>query len=128
LETRDTDRGLVVNVGDVLFDTARYTLRRFAGIVLNYPALRLTIEGHTEPTGSADFNQRLSEQRAASVRDFLAQQGLTVDSMTAVGLGPAMPVADNGTAAGRQKNRRVEIIVSGEVIGTKIGPSVAPPL
>lgn len=135
LETRDTDRGLIVNVGDVLFDTARYTLRpparealaRFAGIVLNYPALRLTIEGHTDSTGSADFNQKLSEQRAGSVRDFLAQQGLSVDSMTAVGLGPAMPVADNATAAGRQKNRRVEIIVSGEVIGTKIGPNALPP-
>jgi outer membrane protein OmpA-like peptidoglycan-associated protein len=129
LETRDSDRGLVVNVGDVLFDTARYTLRpparealaRFSGIVLNYPALKLTIEGHTDSTGTADFNQKLSEQRADSVRDFLVSQGLSVDSMTAVGLGPAMPVADNGTAAGRQKNRRVEIIVSGEVIGTTIG-------
>jgi outer membrane protein OmpA-like peptidoglycan-associated protein len=129
LETTDSDRGLVVNVGDVLFDTAKYTLRaparealaRFSGIVLNYPGLKLTIEGHTDSTGTADFNQKLSEQRAGSVRDFLVSQGLSADSMTAVRLGPAMPVADNGTAAGRQKNRRVEIIVSGEVIGTKIG-------
>ena len=129
LETRDTVRGLIVNVGDVEFDTARYTLRpgarealaRFAGIVLAYPGLRLTIEGHTDNTGTPDFNQTLSEQRAASVRDYLAQQGLPVNAMTAVGMGEASPIADNASASGRQRNRRVEIVVSGEVIGTRIG-------
>jgi outer membrane protein OmpA-like peptidoglycan-associated protein len=129
LETRDTARGLVVNVGDVLFDTARYTLRpparealaKVSGIVLAYPGLRLTIEGHTDSTGSQDFNQKLSEERAESVRDYLAQQGLPVNSMSAVGLGEAVPVADNGTPDGRQRNRRVEIIISGDVIGTPIG-------
>jgi len=129
LETHDSSRGLVVNVGDVLFDTARYSLRpnarealaKFAGIVLVYPGLTLTIEGHTDSTGTQDFNQKLSEERADGVRDYLAQQGLAVPSMTALGMGEAMPVADNDTGTGRQKNRRVEIIVSGQVIGTRIG-------
>ena len=129
LETRDTVRGLVVNVGDVLFDTAKFTLRpparealaKLSGIVLAYPGLRLQVEGHTDSTGTPAFNQKLSEQRAGSVRDFLVQQGVNAGSITAAGLGQDMPVADNGSPAGRQKNRRVEIIVSGEVIGTKIG-------
>jgi outer membrane protein OmpA-like peptidoglycan-associated protein len=131
LETRDTARGLVVNVGDVLFDTARYSLRpgarealaKVSGIVLAYPGLRLTIEGHTDSVGTQDFNQRLSEERAGSVRDYLVQQGLSVDNISAVGLGEAVPVADNGTPEGRQRNRRVEIIVSGDVIGASIGPN-----
>ena len=137
LETTDSPRGLVVNVGDVLFDLGKYTLRtparealaRFSGIVLNYPGLILTIEGHTDSTGNADFNQKLSEQRADAVRDFLVTQGLPITSMTAVGLGEGSPIADNSTAAGRQKNRCVQIIVSGQVIGTQIGtnPTPAPP-
>ena len=135
LETRDTVRGLVVNIGDVLFDTARYTLRpparealaKLSGIVLAYPGLRLQIEGHTDSTGTSAFNQKLSEQRAAAGRDYLVQQGLDANSITAAGLGEDSPIADNGTAAGRQKNRRVEIIVSGEVIGTQIGPQSQQP-
>jgi outer membrane protein OmpA-like peptidoglycan-associated protein len=135
LETRDTVRGLVVNIGDVLFDTGKYTLRsparealaKLSGIVQAYPGLKLQVEGHTDSTGSAAFNQKLSEQRAATVRDYLVQQGVDLHSVTAAGLGEAMPIADNGTAAGRQKNRRVEIIVSGDVIGTQIGnPAQAP--
>lgn len=129
LETRDTVRGLVVNIGDVLFDTGKYTLRpparealaKLSGIVLAYPGLKLQVEGHTDSTGTAAFNQKLSEQRAMTVRDYLVQQGVDMNSVTAAGLGQDMPIADNSTAAGRQKNRRVEIIVSGEVIGTKIG-------
>lgn len=129
LETRDTDRGLVINMGDVLFDTAKYNLRpaarevlaKLSGIMLNYPGLQLTIEGHTDSTGSDEFNQKLSEERAGAVRDYLVGQGLDASKISAAGLGPGAPVADNSTAAGRQKNRRVEIIVSGEVIGTKIG-------
>ena len=129
LPTTDTPRGLVVNMGDVLFDTgkadlrpdAREALAKLTGIVLNYPTLHLTIEGHTDSTGSAEYNQTLSEKRADGVRDYLVSQGLDVGSLTAQGLGVNNPVADNGTAAGRQKNRRVEIIVSGEVIGTQIG-------
>ncbi|MEQ1354231.1 MAG: OmpA family protein, partial [Candidatus Acidiferrum sp.] len=129
LETRDTVRGLVVNIGDVLFDTGKYTLRgparealaKLSGIVLAYPGLKLQVEGHTDSVGSPAFNQKLSEQRAGAVRDYLVQQGLDTASISSSGLGEAMPIADNATSAGRQKNRRVEIIVSGEVIGTQIG-------
>lgn len=129
LETTDTPRGLVVNMADVLFDTGKYNLRpvareklaKLSGIVLGHPGLNLAVEGHTDSTGSADFNQKLSEQRAGTVRGYLLEQGLAPDSVTAQGFGAANPVADNSTSEGRQKNRRVEIIVSGEVIGTKIG-------
>ena len=129
LPTTDTPRGLVVNMGDVLFDAGKSDLRpegredlaRLAGIVLNYPSLHLTIEGHTDNTGGPETNQSLSEQRAQGVRDFLVKQGLQASSLSAQGLGENSPVADNNTAEGRQQNRRVEIIVSGEVIGTKIG-------
>jgi outer membrane protein OmpA-like peptidoglycan-associated protein len=130
LPTRDTPRGLVVNMGDVLFDTGKSNLRptareavaRLAGVVSNYPSLHLDIEGHTDSTGTVDFNQTLSEKRANAVRDFLISQGLGAASLAAVGLGQDNPVADNSTSAGRQQNRRVEIVISGEVIGTKIGP------
>ena len=133
LPTTDTPRGLVVNMGDVLFDTgksdlrpaAREALAKLSGIVLNYPSLQLTIEGHTDSTGTDEFNQTLSEKRADGVRDYLVGQGLSADKIAAKGMGKLMPVADNATAAGRQKNRRVEIIVSGEVIGTQIGASQA---
>lgn len=128
LETRDSERGLIVNMGDVLFDTGRYSLRplareklaRLSGIVLNYPGLKLEAEGHTDNIGSEEFNQKLSEQRANAVREYLISQGVAPDKVTAVGKGFSVPVADNNTADGRQKNRRVELIVSGEVIGTKI--------
>ena len=129
LETRDTPRGLVVNLGDVLFDTGKYTLKsdaqlklaKLAGIVLSHPGLHLAVEGYTDSTGSAEFNQKLSEQRAGAVRDFLIAQGLADADVTAKGFGQASPVADNATAAGRKLNRRVEIVVSGEIIGVKIG-------
>jgi len=139
LPTTDTPRGLVVNMGDVLFDTAKADLRpgarealaKLSGIVLNYPSLQLTIEGHTDSTGTEEFNQRLSEKRADGVRDYLVGQGLNANSIVAKGMGQQMPVADNATSQGRQKNRRVEIIVAGEVIGAKIGAagqeSPAPP-
>lgn len=129
LETRDTVRGLVVNMADVLFDTGKYNLRpltreklaRLSGIVLAHPGLNLAVEGHTDSTGSDELNQKLSGQRAESVRSYLIEQRLPEASVTAQGFGKTMPVADNTTSAGRQKNRRVEIIVSGEVIGAKIG-------
>jgi outer membrane protein OmpA-like peptidoglycan-associated protein len=129
LPTTDSPRGLVVNMGDVLFDTgksdlrsgAREALAKLSGIVLNYPSLRLAIEGHTDSTGSAEFNQTLSEKRADAVRDYLVSQGLDAAKLSSQGMGMNDPVADNDTAEGRQKNRRVEIVVSGEVIGTQIG-------
>jgi outer membrane protein OmpA-like peptidoglycan-associated protein len=129
LPTTDTPRGLQVNMGDVLFDTGKYNLRteaqlglaKLTGIVLSHPGLKLAIEGYTDTTGTSAFNQTLSEQRANAVRDYLDQQGLDPASVTAEGFGPANPVASNDTSQGRQQNRRVEIIISGEVIGTKIG-------
>ncbi len=129
LETRDTERGLVVNMGDVLFDTGRFKLRpmareklaRLAGIALSYPGLQLEAEGHTDNVGSDTLNQKLSEQRANAVREYLLSQGIPGDKITASGKGFSIPIGDNKTAAGRQQNRRVELIVSGEVIGSKIG-------
>ena len=128
LETRDTARGLIVNMADVLFDTAKYTLRpaareklaRLAGIVLAHPGLKIEVEGHTDSVGSDEYNQKLSEQRAGSVRDYLIAQGLQGGMLTATGFGETTPVASNENAAGRQQNRRVELVVSGEIIGTKI--------
>lgn len=129
LETRDTPRGLVVNMADVLFNSGKYDLMpsareklaKLSGIVLAHPGLNLGVEGHTDSVGSDEFNQKLSEQRAETVRNYLVEQGLPAANLTAKGFGKTAPVADNSTAEGRQKNRRVEIIVSGEVIGAKIG-------
>ena len=129
LSTRDTARGLVVNMADVLFDTGKYTLHpatreklaRLSGIMLAHSGLNLEIEGHTDSTGSDELNQTLSLRRSETVRAYLIEQGLVGDKVTAKGFGKTMPVADNSTAAGRQQNRRVEIVVSGEVIGTALG-------
>jgi outer membrane protein OmpA-like peptidoglycan-associated protein len=127
--TRDTARGLIVSMSDVLFDTGKSTLRpvareklaKISGIVLAYPDLRLAIEGHTDSVGSDAMNQQLSERRAGSVRDYLANQRIPAASMTSQGFGKTQPVASNDTAEGRQQNRRVELVVSGEIIGTTIG-------
>ena len=127
--TRDTARGLIVNLSDVLFDTGKSTLRpeareklaKISGIVLAYPDLRLAIEGNTDSVGSDAMNQALSEQRAAAVRDFLIKENIPAASMTSQGFGKTQPVASNDTAEGRQQNRRVEMVVSGEVIGTTVG-------
>jgi outer membrane protein OmpA-like peptidoglycan-associated protein len=131
LETRDTARGLIVNVGDVLFETGRYELRstareklaRFAGLVLAHPGLNVQAEGFTDSTGTDELNDRLSQQRADAVGDFLTMQGLSRDRVTTRGYGPRYPVASNETREGRQQNRRVELVVSGEVIGTPISES-----
>jgi len=128
LETRDTARGLVVNMSDVLFDSGRYTLRplareklaKISGIVLGYPSLKLAIEGNTDSVGTEAFNQQLSEQRAEGVRTYLTQQGVPESSTTSMGFGKTRPIATNDTSEGRQQNRRVELVVSGEVIGTRI--------
>ena len=116
-------------MGDVLFDFGKYDLRpeareklaKLSGIILAHQGLNLAIEGHTDNVGSEEFNQTLSEKRAQTVRQYLVDQGLDASSVTAAGFGKSSPIADNGSAAGRQKNRRVEIVVSGEVIGQKIG-------
>ena len=133
LQTRDTARGLIVNMSDVLFDTAKFSLRPLAreklakvsGIVSGHPGLRLDVEGHTDSVGGDEYNQRLSEQRGGSVRDYLIQQGMPVSSVTTKGFGKTQPVASNDTAEGRQQNRRVELVISGDIIGVAIGLPIA---
>src|SRR6266403_1002292 len=125
LQTRDSARGLIVNMSDVLFDTGSYTLKtgareklaKISGIVLAHPGLNLQIEGHTDSVGSDEMNQQLSERRADSVRDFLAQQGVPGSSISAHGFGNTPPVPGNETVEGRQRNRRVELVVNGDAIG-----------
>ena len=129
LETRDTARGLIVNMSDVLFDFNKYNLRpvareklaKISGIILSHPGLRLEVDGYTDSIGSDEYNMKLSEERANGVREYLTGQGLNGSNVTAIGFGKDNPVDTNGTAAGRQKNRRVELVVSGDIIGTPIG-------
>jgi len=133
LQTRDTARGLIVNMSDVLFDTAKFSLRpaareklaRVAGILSGHPGLSMQVEGFTDSVGGDDYNQQLSEDRAGSVRDYLTGAGIPTASVTAKGFGKNLPVASNDTSAGRQQNRRVELVVSGELIGLTIGAPVA---
>jgi len=133
LQTRDTARGLIVNMSDVLFDTAKFSLRpeareklaKVAGIVSGHPGLRLDVEGHTDNVGGDDYNQQLSEQRGSAVRDYLTQQGMQPNSVSTKGFGKTQPVASNETASGRQQNRRVELVISGEIIGQPITVPIA---
>jgi outer membrane protein OmpA-like peptidoglycan-associated protein len=131
LETRDTARGLIVNMPDVLFDTgkanlkpsARERLAKVAGILIAYPDIRVEIDGYTDSTGSLEFNEQLSQQRADSVRSYLSSQGVNSSAITTQGFGPSQPTASNDTASGRQQNRRVELVVSGSSIGQTVGQS-----
>jgi len=135
LQTTETARGLIVNMSDVLFDTAKFTLKpdaqvklaKVSGILLAYPGLKVQVEGHTDSIGGDDYNQKLSEQRAGSVRDFLVQQGDSMNSVTAAGFGKNDPIADNSTASGRAQNRRVELVVSGDAIGIGTTSENRPP-
>jgi len=128
LQTRDTARGLIVNMSDVLFDTGQYSLKpgareklaKVAGIILGHPGLKIAVEGHTDSVGGDAYNLKLSQNRANSVRAYLVSQSIDPAAVTATGFGKTMPVADNKTAAGRQANRRVELVVSGEILGTTI--------
>jgi len=125
LETRESARGLIVNLSDVLFDTgkadlkpgAREKLSRLSGVLLSHPGLHVEVEGHADSVGATDFNQTLSESRASSVRDYLVRGGIAPNTVGTAGFGESQPVASNDTAAGKQQNRRVELIVSGEAIG-----------
>ncbi len=120
LQTRETARGLIVNMSDVLFDTGQYTLKagareklaKISGIILAHPGLTITVEGHTDSVGGDDYNMKLSEDRANAVRTYLVSQGLNSGIVTAQGFGKTRPVADNSTAAGRQQNRRVEMVIT----------------
>jgi outer membrane protein OmpA-like peptidoglycan-associated protein len=128
LQTRDSARGLIVSMSDVLFDTGKYTLKpgareklaKVAGILLAYPGLNIEVGGYTDNVGGDGMNQTLSENRASSVRDYLVQQGVATNSVSAKGFGNTLPVASNGNSAGRQQNRRVELLVSGEAIGNPV--------
>jgi outer membrane protein OmpA-like peptidoglycan-associated protein len=125
LATTETARGLIVNMSDVLFDFNKYTLKpeareklaKVSGILLAYPNLKLQVEGYTDNIGSDEYNQKLSEERADGVRDYLVSQSVTGTNVTAKGYGKTDPVADNSTDAGRAQNRRVELVVSGAAIG-----------
>jgi outer membrane protein OmpA-like peptidoglycan-associated protein len=125
LQTRDTARGLIVSMSDVLFDTGKYSLKsgareklaKVAGILLAYPGLNIAVGGYTDNVGGDAMNQKLSENRAGSVRDYLVAQGVSTNSVSAQGFGNSSPVATNDNSAGRQQNRRVELVVSGEAIG-----------
>ncbi len=128
LQTRETARGLIVNMSDVLFDTAQYSLKpgareklaKISGIILAHPGLNIVIEGHTDSVGPDEYNMKLSQNRADSVRNYLIGEGLNSGSVTAQGFGKTRPVADNKTAAGRQQNRRVELVVSGDLLGSPL--------
>ena len=127
LETRDSARGLIVSMSDVLFDTGQYSLKpgareklaKVAGILLAYPGLNIEVGGYTDNVGGDDMNQKLSENRADAVRDYLVQEGVTTNSVSARGFGNTLPVASNDNSAGRQQNRRVELLVSGDAIGDR---------
>lgn len=126
LETRDSARGLIVSMSDVLFDTGQYTLKsgareklaKVSGILIAYPGLNIAVGGYTDNVGGDEMNQTLSRNRAEAVRDYLVNQGVVATSVSAQGFGNSSPVASNDNSAGRQENRRVELLVSGEAIGS----------
>jgi outer membrane protein OmpA-like peptidoglycan-associated protein len=128
LQTRDSARGLIVSMSDVLFDTGRYSLKpgareklaKVAGILLAYPGLNIEVGGYTDNVGGDTMNQTLSENRAGSVRDYLVQEGVATNAVSARGFGNSLPVASNENSAGRQQNRRVELLVSGDAIGSPV--------
>jgi outer membrane protein OmpA-like peptidoglycan-associated protein len=128
LETRDSARGLIISMSDVLFDTGKYSLKpgareklaKVAGILLAYPGLDIAVGGYTDNVGSDVMNQTLSENRAGSVRDYLVQEGVATSAVSATGFGNTLPVASNDNSSGRQQNRRVELLVSGEAIGNPV--------
>jgi outer membrane protein OmpA-like peptidoglycan-associated protein len=128
LQTRDSARGLIVSMSDVLFDTGKYSLKpgareklaKVAGILLAYPGLNIEVGGYTDNVGGDAMNQTLSENRAGSVRDYLVKEGVSNNSVSAKGFGNTLPVATNDNSSGRQQNRRVELLVSGEAIGSPV--------
>jgi outer membrane protein OmpA-like peptidoglycan-associated protein len=131
LQTRESARGLIVSMSDVLFDSGKYSLKpgareklaKVAGILLSYPGLNIEVGGYTDNVGGDAMNQKLSENRAESVRDYLVQQGVSTNSVSSRGFGNSLPVSSNDNSAGRQQNRRVELLVSGEAIGNPVNPT-----
>jgi outer membrane protein OmpA-like peptidoglycan-associated protein len=128
LQTRDSARGLIVSMSDVLFDSGKYSLKpgareklaKVAGILLAYPGLNIEVGGYTDNVGGDSMNQTLSENRAGSVRDYLVREGVSTNSVSSRGFGNTLPVASNDNSTGRQQNRRVELLVSGEAIGSPV--------
>ena len=126
LATRDSARGLIVSMSDVLFDTGQYSLKpgareklaKVAGILISYPGLNIEVGGYTDNVGGDELNQKLSENRAGTVLKYLVEQGVITNSVSAKGFGDTSPVASNTTSSGRQENRRVELVVSGDAIGS----------
>ena len=135
LATRDSARGLVANMSDVLFRSgsyelapgARERLAKVSGIILAYPSLHVSVEGHTDSVGGDEYNQSLSELRAQAVRDYFIQQGISSSSVEAHGYGKTAPIASNDTPEGRQQNRRVELVLSGDAIGNQFDPTTTGP-
>jgi len=127
LQTRDSARGLIVSMSDLLFDTGKFSLKagtreklaKVAGILIAYPSLAVEVGGYTDNVGGDEMNQKLSENRASAVRDYIVAQGVAIASVTAKGFGNTSPVASNDIASGRQENRRVELVVSGDAIGIR---------
>ncbi len=132
LETRDTARGLIVSMSDVVFDTGQYSLKpgareklaKVAGILIAYPGLNIAVGGYTDNVGGDEMNQTLSDHRAGAVRDYLVGQGVATNSVTAQGFGNSSPVASNDNSSGRQENRRVELVVSGDAIGSPVNTTI----
>jgi outer membrane protein OmpA-like peptidoglycan-associated protein len=132
LATRDSARGLIVSMSDVLFDTGKFSLKpgareklaKVAGILIAYPGLNIAVGGYTDNVGGDEMNQKLSENRAGAVRDYLVAQGVATPSLSSTGFGNTSPVASNDNASGRQENRRVELVVSGEAIGSPVNATV----
>jgi outer membrane protein OmpA-like peptidoglycan-associated protein len=132
LETRDSARGLIVSMSDVLFDTGQYSLKpgareklaKVAGILIAYPSLNIAVGGYTDNVGGDAMNQKLSENRAGAVRDYLVQAGVAANTVTAQGYGNTLPVASNDNPSGRQENRRVELVVSGDAIGSPVNATI----
>jgi outer membrane protein OmpA-like peptidoglycan-associated protein len=132
LATRDSARGLIVSMSDVLFDTGQYSLKpgareklaKVAGILIAYPGLNIEVGGYTDNVGGDEMNQKLSENRAGAVLKYLVEQGVTTNSLSSKGFGNTSPVASNDNSAGRQENRRVELVVSGDAIGNAANATI----
>jgi len=134
MQAKQTNRGMVLTLGDVLFDTNKATLKpgaaqrldRLATFLQSNPSEKLIIEGYTDSTGSEEYNQELSQRRAQSVADALASRGVTASRYSVVGRGESFPVATNDTSAGRQQNRRVEVVFSDQTGRFAEGPPASP--
>ena len=131
--TKDA-RGIILSMSDILFDVNKASLKadlktslaKVAGILSVYQQFNVSIEGNTDNTGSAEHNMKLSQQRADNVKNFLVEQGIDAGRLTAKGLGMTMPIADNKTKEGRQKNRRVDLVIQDKALQQNAEPAAAP--